>query len=142
MPASQLPDWLATWRPDPAWVNLASVNRVDLPLLFASVEHRVWIDAIEKYLKGEREVLPPMAPHHCRFGQWLNTEEDLARYGAQPAFQVIELLHWQVHALAAELCELQTQGYKQEALARLNELHGLRDALLEQLKALVQEIQQ
>ncbi len=83
-----------------------------------------------------------MVPEHCRFGQWLNTEEGLTRYGALPAFQVIELLHRQVHTLAAELCELQTQGHRQEALARLNELRGLLDALLEQLKALVQEIQQ
>jgi len=49
-------------------------------------------------------------------------------------------LHRQVHALAAELCELQAQGRSPEALAKLGELHGLQDALLEQLKALVQEM--
>ena len=31
MSAHQLPDWAATWRPDPAWVNLPSVSRDDLP---------------------------------------------------------------------------------------------------------------
>lgn len=30
MPANQLPDWLATWQPDPAWVNSPFVNRDDL----------------------------------------------------------------------------------------------------------------
>jgi hypothetical protein len=51
-------------------------------------------------------------------------------------------LHRQVHALAAELCELQARGRNPEALARLGELHGLRDPLLEQMKALSQESRQ
>jgi diguanylate cyclase (GGDEF)-like protein/PAS domain S-box-containing protein len=29
MPASQLPDWVATWQPHPSWFNLSSVSRVD-----------------------------------------------------------------------------------------------------------------
>jgi hypothetical protein len=141
MPASQLPDWEASWRPDPAWANLASISRADLPLLFASVEHRAWIITMEKYLKGEREAPPPLNIHQCRFGQWLTTV-GLARFGVQPNFQAIELLHRQVHALAAELCELHAQGRNQEALARLGELHGLRDALLEQLTLAQQSWQQ
>ena len=54
------------------------------------------------------------------------------------AFQAIEPLHQRTHALAVQLCELQAQGRGPEALARLDELHSLRDAVLEQLKTLVQ----
>ncbi|MGZ5001314.1 MAG: EAL domain-containing protein, partial [Methylomonas sp.] len=133
MVASQLPGWEAAWRPDPAWIDLSAVSRVDLPLLFANVEHRAWIIAMEKYLKGEREAPPTLDIHQCRFGQWLDTE-GLARFGAQPFFEAVHLLHRQVHALAAELCNLKTQGRRQEVLARLGELHSLRDALLEQLR--------
>jgi hypothetical protein len=64
--------------------------------------------------------------------------EGQARHGAQPAFQAIELLHRQVHKLAVALLELQAHDLTSEALTRLGELHGLRDALLEQLKVLVQ----
>jgi len=93
---------------------------------------------MENYLRGEREIPPPLDRHQCRFGMWWNAE-GLARYGVQPAFLAIEPLHRQVHALAAELLELHVQGRNPEALARLGELHGLRDALIEQLKALMQE---
>ncbi len=134
MPASQLPDWEANWQPNPAWIYLSSVSRVDLPLLFANVEHRTWIIAMENYLRGEREAPPPLDIHQCRFGQWLDTEERLARFDAQSSFQSIGLLHRQVHALAAELCKLKAQGRTLEALAGLGELHALRDALLEQLR--------
>jgi hypothetical protein len=140
MPAHQLPGWAAAWRPDPAWVNLAPVCRVDLPLLFASIEQRAWIAAITSHLKGEHEALPPLDPRQCRFSLWLDAEGRI-RHGAQPVFEVIEPLHRQLQALAAELCELHARGRGQEVLARLGELHGLRDALLEQL-TLAQEIRQ
>ncbi len=134
MPAQQLPDWVATWRPDPAWAGLSSVSRDDLPLLFAGVEHRAWIAAIENRLRGEPET-PPLDPHQCRLGRWLDVE-GRARYGDHPAYLDLEPLHQRVHALAAELLDLQARGRRHEALARLRELHGLRDALLQRLQTL------
>jgi diguanylate cyclase (GGDEF)-like protein/PAS domain S-box-containing protein len=138
MPADQLLSWSTTWRPDPIWLNLTSVNRNDLSVLYASIEHRAWIIAMENFLKGERET-PPLLNHlQCRLGRWLKGE-GLANYGTQPAFQAIEQWHQQVHKLAEELCELQIQGRNSEALARLEELHNMRDELLKQLKTLVQK---
>jgi diguanylate cyclase (GGDEF)-like protein/PAS domain S-box-containing protein len=136
MPAQEIPVWTTTWRPDSAWVNLPSVSRDDLPVLFASVEHRAWIVAIRSFLNGEREAPPPLNHHECRFGTWLEGE-GLARHAAKPAFHTIELLHRQVHALAMELQKFHLHGRNQEALTRLGELYQLRDALLEQLKMLV-----
>ncbi|MDO8776946.1 MAG: EAL domain-containing protein [Burkholderiaceae bacterium] len=138
MPAHDLPYWSAIWRPDPAWVNLAAVNREDFPLLFASAEHRAWVLAVAAFLQGKRANPPPLDPHQCRFGRWLDTE-GLARYGAHASFQAIEPLHQQVHTLAEALIALQARGRSPEALARLGELNALRDTLLEQVKALGQE---
>ncbi len=137
MPADELPDWAANWRPDPSWSNMPAVSRDDLSVLYAGVEHRAWIVAIEAFLKGEREAPPALDHHQCRFGTWLEAD-GLARHGAQPAFKVIESLHRQVHALATELLEMQARGQSPEVLAKLDKLYGLRDALLEQLKALLQ----
>jgi hypothetical protein len=108
-------------------------------LLFAGVHHRKWIAAIEAFLKGQLEA-PPLDIHLCRFGQWLDAK-GLARYDAQPNFQAIEQLHGQVHELAAELCGLHAQDRNPEALAKLGELHDLRDALLEQLTLMQQSRQ-
>ncbi len=138
MPAHEMSGWSATWHTDPSWDGLPAVSREDFPLLVASVEHRGWIAALEAFLKGAREVPPPMDRHQCRFGMWLDAK-GLIRYGAQPAFHTIELLHRQVHVLGTELLELQSRGRNSEALARLGELHDLRDALLTQLKTLVLE---
>jgi diguanylate cyclase (GGDEF)-like protein/PAS domain S-box-containing protein len=137
MPAHAVPAWTAAWRTEPAWVDLPTVNREDFPLLFASVEHRAWMLAVAAFLQGTRASPPPMDPHHCRFGRWLDTE-GLARYGTHLSFQGIEPLHQQVHAMAETLIALQAQGRSLEALARLDELHALRDTLLEQVKTLGQ----
>jgi len=138
MPASDFMDWASTWKPDPIWINQRPFSRDDLPLLFASVEHRAWIQAIEDLLKGERTEPPPLDHHQCRFGLWIDNEGQ-ARHGAHPAFPSIKALHEQVHAFAAELLEYHAQGQSPEALAKMDELNGLRDTLLRQLKVLAQE---
>ncbi|MDD2800387.1 MAG: EAL domain-containing protein [Methylococcales bacterium] len=139
MPADQLPNWAATWRPDPAWINLPSVNRNDIPLLFASVEHRAWIAAIAAYVTGERELPQSFSHRECRFLTWLKGDNNL-RHTALPAFQAIELLHRQLHITAEELMELQAQGRNSEALVRLGELQALGNELLEQLKIMAHTI--
>ena len=134
----RLPGWAAGWQPDPVWVGVSSMERIDLPLLFAGIEHRAWIAAMESYLKGEREAPPPLNHHNCRLGLWTDTDGQ-ARYGGHEAFQAIASLHRRVHALALELVELRMNGRYQETVARLGELNELRDALLEQLKVLIRE---
>ena len=136
MPGADLARWAANWKPDPAWLDLPPVSHDNLTLLFASAEHHAWIGALEAFLRGEREAPPDKDPHECRFGKWL-LGQGQQRHEAQPAFRSIGPLHEQVHALAHELCELHAGGRGAEALARIPELHKLRDALLGQLTALV-----
>ena len=138
MPAADFPGWASAWRPDPAWKHVSPVGHDDLPLLFASVEHRAWIVAMEKHLRAGFNTLPPQDTHLCGFGTWLNVE-GRARYGSQPAFQSLESIHRQVHALALELCDLKAANGEGAALARLGEFHDLRDILLARLKTLLSD---
>jgi hypothetical protein len=138
MPAADLPGWAATWRPDAAWRNVPLVSRADLPLLFASVEHRTWVKAVENYLKDAREVPPQLDHEQCHFGAWLQGE-GLTRHGAHAAFTAVHSLHEQAHDLATKLCELKQNGQGVRALSRLGELHGLANLLMAQLKVIEQE---
>ena len=134
MPAHEIPAWVMAWRPDPAWKQLPAINRDDLPLLFAGVEHRAWISSFEAFLKGERGTLP-RNHHQCNFGAWLKAEGQL-RHGAKPLFKTIESLHDQLHELADDLLELWTFGRNPEAVARLGEIHALWTTLRGQLNSL------
>jgi EAL domain-containing protein (putative c-di-GMP-specific phosphodiesterase class I) len=138
MPAHALPDWAAQWRPDPAWHNVPWLDRDSLPMLFARVEHRAWIKALEHHLKGEHETPPQLDHRRCHFGQWL-AREDLARHGAGSNLPPLDTLHQEAHALASTLCALHADGHSVAALARLEELHAISHTLLEQLTRLQSE---
>jgi diguanylate cyclase (GGDEF)-like protein/PAS domain S-box-containing protein len=129
MPAEALQSWVARWQPDPQWLQLPSAHRKDLPVLFASAEHRAWVLAIEGFLRGERDTPPPLDERQCRFGIWLNAD-GRARHGAHPAFGEIERLHLQAHALAMEVLQHHADGDPAQTQARLKELHALRDVFL------------
>ena len=137
MPAADIPNWVATWRPDPVWAKCAAVSRDAVPLLFAGAALRAWIAALEGYLTGARDAPPSLDDQHCCFGSWLDAD-GRGRYGARPSFQAIATAHQRVHALAHALCELRAQGRNAQALGGLGELCGLRDTVLEQLKTLEQ----
>ena len=135
MPAGEFLEWMLSWRNEPTWENLPAIVHADLPLLFASAEHRAWIATIESFLRGERAAPMRLDHHACRFGTWLDVVST-ARHELQPAIKAIEPLHLQLHELAAELFALHDQNRTEVALARVGELNELLSALLEQLKSL------
>jgi len=138
MPADDFPEWVATWRPDPRWSEALTVVQDDQPLLYAGDEHRTWILAIEALLKGESTVQPPLGRHQCKFGVWLDAEIQ-SGHDSHPAFQAMVALHWRIHAMAIGIVKFHTQGRSEEGLARLGELHGLLDKLVEHLQTLKQK---
>ncbi|MCX7168681.1 MAG: EAL domain-containing protein [Rhodocyclales bacterium] len=140
MPAADLPGWMSTWRPDAAWTAKSggTVNRGDLAVVFAEVEHRHWVRNMELFLAGERDSPLSLDPHQCRFGRWLDTDSQ-ARYGHHPAFSPMIAAHERVHALGRELVDMHSQGRRADAQARLEELHHERDELIAMLRSLARD---
>jgi diguanylate cyclase (GGDEF)-like protein/PAS domain S-box-containing protein len=132
MPACCLPVWAATWRPDPRWANAPSMNPEDLAFLRATVEHRTWISSLGAFVRGHRHDPPQLNHNQSRFRAWLDAELQAAR-GDSPALLAIDGLHRWIHLLAADILDLHARSRSPEALERLTDLDGLRDALDEQL---------
>jgi diguanylate cyclase (GGDEF)-like protein/PAS domain S-box-containing protein len=133
MPAGDFPQWAATWKPDERWVDVLSASQDERQLLYAAVEHRSWIAAIEAFLKGERHVPPRLSLDQCRFSMWM-AAESVAGRDESPEFQALEDLHRQIHVLAMDIVKFRDRDRSSNPLARLGELHSLRDALLKQLQ--------
>jgi diguanylate cyclase (GGDEF)-like protein/PAS domain S-box-containing protein len=131
MPAGDIQGWLSGWRPDVRWARVKSLAQSELPILFAGVEHRAWVKTVEAVLRGDEKTPPPLVTHECRFGAWLAAEA--AEQGLRPELKAVEALHDQIHVLATELLDLHGRRRVEEAMARLGELHRLRDELLMQL---------
>ncbi|MCU7845794.1 MAG: EAL domain-containing protein [Candidatus Thiodiazotropha sp. (ex Monitilora ramsayi)] len=136
MPADQLITWMQTWQPDPIWVGQNTVPREDVPLLFASVEHRSWVRNVENCVKGQAVSNQIMSIDDCRFGKWLHNIGH-KQYGDHEGFKKVERLHRQIHNLAIGLCE--SKGLKNDLPIEqgLNELNSLKDALIRALNTLI-----
>ncbi len=133
MPARELRAWTAAWRPDPRWADVPQVRADNRPVMFAAVEHRAWLGALEACLQGRRAIPPPLDSAQCRVGIWLEGEKRSSR-ATHSAILAIESLHRQVHELAAEILRSQADGPDPEGLARLRQLHYLQDKCLKRLK--------
>jgi diguanylate cyclase (GGDEF)-like protein/PAS domain S-box-containing protein len=143
MPARDLPAWVSAWCPGPLWENVLPFDPGDRPVLYAGVEHRAWIVAIEDFLDGKRQSEPALDIHHCKFGIWLRGEalvdgEVVPGRGGLLGFRSIDLLHRRIHALADRILTLNGDGRKSEAICQLAELHALRNNFTEKLANLVQ----
>ena len=133
MPGGDIPDWTRSWKPDPRWSepHALMLRREDFPLLAMEMEHRNWVAGIAAFLRGggAAEPPPPLDPRSCRFGRWYQTG-GRERYGHMKSFAAMNSLHEQVHLLARELMDLAKAGNRADAVARLDELNGRRDAFL------------
>jgi diguanylate cyclase (GGDEF)-like protein/PAS domain S-box-containing protein len=133
MPADDLPGWAAAWQPDPRWIDVMPASQDERQFLHAAVEHRCWIAEIEAFLKNERHVPPQLNIEHCRFGALIAAKSMAARRES-PEFQRLDDLHRQIHALAVDIVNFRDRDRNPEPLARLDELHHLNAALLNQLE--------
>ncbi|MDD4506786.1 MAG: EAL domain-containing protein [Sulfurospirillaceae bacterium] len=135
MPSYEFPKWIQSWKPDIKWTSWQNhtVNPETLPLLFAEIEHRVWITALESFFKGEKESHLPMDAHLCRFGMWYEQKRKII-HSKDDWFDDIGLIHERIHEVGKALLEIFYLGQKAEALSRMNELHTLSHALIEKLR--------
>jgi hypothetical protein len=136
MPAAALPAWVGAWQCDPLWRNVAVVSRQQMPLLFASAEHRAWVLALEAYLKDVCPTPVALDRHRCNIGQWIDGG-GLDNPSNPAVADTIIALHQQIHELAAHLCALKARGDQAAALQQLPQIRRLRDALLAQLERLL-----
>ena len=141
MPAEDLPAWIAAWRQPAEWKNVPLWPRQDLPLLTVEVDHLRWIQQLSESIgapAGEAPPLPPLDPHNCRFGHWLDAMGH-DRYGHYPGFAQLVRAHDAVHAAGRRIDQLAHHD-RSAACAQLPNLLARRDELLLALEQLRSEV--
>ncbi|WP_299180161.1 EAL domain-containing protein [uncultured Neptuniibacter sp.] len=135
MPAKSVPGWLEQWVPPAAWLEEVKVGREGIPLLFAEIEHRVWIKKIDTYLAGEASDWPEIETDQCRFGIWL-THEGMSQFAHLPTYTHLDELHSKVHLYGEKACQAYLEGDEDEATACQASLHHYSELLLSKLNSL------
>lgn len=143
MPAQAIPDWVASYEPDPLWHNDPSEiwRREDLPLLLVEHHHHHWVDRVLRFLKDEEEdvTLPILYHQQCRFGRW-HAGAGQKLYAQLPEFQALGPIHEDIHHLVLDLVRLKQSGKVEAARKRLPELTAARDELLGRVEQLQQHL--
>jgi hypothetical protein len=140
MPASDLPGWLANWRPDPSWTawRQRTLSRDDKALVFIEVGHRHWLRTLEAFLDNDRHVPPPMEAIECHFGRW-QSGEGQARYGKLPAFHTLVDLHNRIHGKAQALVAGVRHEQPAHEVPTIDELRQMLDELARGLRELIHQ---
>ena len=136
MPASDMPGWVNLWQGDPLWRNVEVVSRQDMPLLFASAEHRAWVLLLEAYLQGNAENRAQMDPAQCNVGLWLEGKARLQCPDSQAVKDLIRL-HQAIHDFGSQLCQMHQHQQSHAALQQLPQLRQMRDELLKRFESLL-----
>lgn len=137
MPPEDIPAWADSWIPDLVWRAAAALTPAKRTLLQAGAAHRAWAVAVESFLRGLRHSPPQHEPHKCRLAKWI--EAETPNLHTSPAFAALAEAHRQVHRFADELLASPPMPQTSPDLAALARLNRLRDAILENIDALLNE---
>ena len=133
MPAEKIINWMENYQPEEKWQQQATVNKDDIPLLIAGLEHNAWIKQVMDYLDGRVSTPVELDQHQCRFGHWLDGE-GRKRYQHNANFEQVIILHRKIHKLAAQLIQQRSSNknmahetrqlsqYKNELIEKLNQI--------------------
>ena len=119
MAAEDFSAWCDNWRPDPLWRDCRTLGCEDLEIAFAIVEHRAWMKAVKSQAVGGRLQVPPLDPHVCKLGQWLDTHGH--RAVDDQALAVMVATHAEIHRLAPHIVyhDDESPALLEQRLARL-----------------------
>ena len=141
LPATDVANWVRSWKIPPEWRDVAVWPREDLPLLMVEVDHLRWIELLRRAVTaapGQPAPLPPLDPHDCRFGHWLDSV-GRERYEHCRSFAALVDAHAAVHATGRDI-ELNARYDRSTAHANLPQLEARRDTLLAALGQLRSEV--
>jgi diguanylate cyclase (GGDEF)-like protein/PAS domain S-box-containing protein len=139
MAAESIHGWITDWQPPPGWSGIAQLTSKGLPVLYAGVEHRAWVLAMDNFLAGKSDAAPNLEPNPSRFGQWLEKIRVHQEAPLASSFATIDMLHRQLHDLGNELHRLHASGNSEETRPGQIALHALSKRLLAALQALLDE---
>lgn len=136
MPIHELQEWTDNWKLPTQWQNIRVIDRNEMPLLYASIEHRAWIQSLLQYILGVHPLSSKLESTGCNFGQWLHNKGK-QMYGNTPVYETINALHEKVHLEARALVKMKKNDEDTQAIEQqLEYFKQLSQELLKLLSAL------
>lgn len=128
LPASEIPVWLKSWRPDPRWEHIHVVPDNRRVLLHAAVEHMELFARLEAFLDRKCEVPIATDAGRCELDKWFASRKR-ASSRPLPAVRWMEAAHRRFHMRMKMIFDAHADCDSPDITPSLTELRGLRDEL-------------
>ena len=134
--ADAFTEWVSQWKSFESWNACQNfpVNRDNLALIYAEVDHRGWLRNIENYLNDLSATPPPLYSSDAST-VWYK-QGYFRRMRQQPEFAAIEPLYHQIDKVSAQIYNLKENGRDQQAKQGFAHLERISKELVDQLRTL------
>lgn len=144
MPAAEVPLWLASFQPPPAWSDSLSYpwQREDFPLLAVEFDHQHWLSCLQERLAAQHPLQADddfFDPASGRFGTWYK-QHGQAKFGHLAEFTQVGQLHEHVYRLGKRIAQLYEGHQPDMAQALLPHLQTANENLYTGLAELRHEL--
>lgn len=133
MPASNIPTWIKSWKPDKSWALQKRLHKEDMVLMSAITKHREWLRDLKNILEYDDYISINLNAQECKFGVWLKNSGELL-YEDKPAFVAIKALHVEIHQLGKKLMKLRADGKIEEARRVFTDIQQKSDQMFENIE--------
>jgi len=122
MPCDEVENWIKSYMGYESWEKNSKKLFHENSSLYALVEHKEWIKALEDYVK-DPEFYPftkKISSKDCNFSKWLNS--DAKKHFSKKAIEQIDTLHDEIHKLAKQIISTD-ESKDQELLDKIINIH-------------------
>jgi diguanylate cyclase (GGDEF)-like protein/hemerythrin-like metal-binding protein/PAS domain S-box-containing protein len=99
MPMNKIIKWVKEFKVNEKWVNCQAMNRDEISVLYALVEHNAWMNKFEYYIQGKNSQIPQQDHTQCKLNEWLSC---IRKSSVIESFKLdrLETLHKELHKKA------------------------------------------
>lgn len=133
MPAEEVVGWIESWKGYPSWEDTKTINEYKRNIIHIIVEHKRWINEINKFIKNEITELPQLNQEDCILGNWI-LNEATKEQRENPIFEQIDKKHKELHEYVKKI--LVPSKNKVDSLYTLEEKSQELIKLLEEINNL------
>lgn len=104
MPMDEIVKWVKEFKVNKKWINCQAMNRDEISVLYALVEHNAWMNKFNSYTQGKLSEIPQQDHTQCKLNKWIFSIRKSSIIESSQ-LDILETLHKELHKKANVVIE-------------------------------------
>ena len=104
MPMDEIVKWVKEFKVNKKWINCQAMNRDEISVLYALVEHNAWMNKFNSYTQGKLSEMPHQDHTQCKLNKWIFSIRKSSIIESSQ-LDILETLHKELHKKANVVIE-------------------------------------